>query len=210
MGLFRVPVLTIVLVLAALVAWPRRRRFQPAIPRRARATHWGLVLVAVFTVSTAGVPVSNPFHTPRAPTADEARPILNALLTETYLAFNRSDEDAAFDQLARNLSEDLVPGVYLDSRRRLTAGTREGAEVKVKDVRVISVDASSAFDSADGSSTYPCKWVVTARVKHWQHIHDRQNIYVGTLSIRVEEDRWKIDDLELSSEEREIVASQSS
>jgi hypothetical protein len=168
--------------------------------------HWSLVLVALFTVSVAGVRVRSPFHTPRAPTAAEARPIMAMLLTDTYLAFNLPDEDAAFDRLARNLSEELVPGVYLDSRRRLTAGTRKGAEVTVKDVSVMSVDDPSAVDSGEGSFTYPCKWVVTARVKHWQHIHDRQNIYVGTLSIRVEDDRWKIADLELLSEEREIVS----
>lgn len=209
-GWFPLPVLTIILTLAALLVWPRRRRFQPAVAKRAMPTHWCLLLVALFTVSLAGVRVRNPFYTPRAPTAAEARPILAMLLTDTYLAFNLPDEDAAFDRLARNLSEDLVPGVYLDSRRRLMAGTRKGAEVTVKDVSVMSIEVPSAFDSGDGSFTYPCKWIVTARVKHWQHIHDRQNIYVGKLTIRVEDERWKIGDLELLSEEREIVSWKSS
>ena len=80
----------------------------------------------------------------------------------------------------------------------------------MKDVSVMSVDVPSDLDSEDGSFTYPCKWVVTARVKHWQHIHDRQNKCVGTLTIRVENDRWKIDDLELLSEEREVVSWQKS
>ena len=206
MGYFQLPLLSIVLVLVALMVWPRRRRFQAAAAKKAAPMHWGLLLLALFTVSVAGIRVRNPFHTPRPPTAAEARPIMAMLLTDTYLAFNLADENAAFDQLARNLSEDLVPGVYLDSRRRLTAGTRKGAEVTVKDVSVISVEDPSDFDSADGSFTYPCKWVVTARVKHWQHIHDRQNIYLGTLDILVENDRWKIGDLELLSEEREIVS----
>ena len=206
MGLFRLPVLTIVLVLASLLVWPRRRRFQPPTAGKALPTHWGLLLIALFTVSIAGISVRNPFHTPRAPTPAEARPIMGMLLTDTYLAFNLPDEEAAFDRLAHNLSEDLVPVVYLDSRRRLTAGTRQGAEVTVKDVSVISVEASGAFDSGNGSFTYPCKWVVTARVKHRQHIHDRQNIYVGNLTIRVEDDRWKISHLELLSEDREILS----
>ena len=206
MGLVPLPVLTIVLALAALLVWPRRRRFQPSVARRAMPTHWGLVLAALFAVPVAAVRVRNPFYTPRAPTAAEARPIMAMLLNDTYLAFNLPDEGAAFDRLAQNLSEDLVPGVYLDSRRRLTAGTRKGAEVTVRDVSVMSVGAPNALDSGDGSFTYPCKWVVTARVRHWQHIHDRQNVYVGTLTIRVEDDRWKIDDLELLSEEREIVS----
>ena len=206
MGFVRLPVLSICLLLVALVLWPRRRRFRPATAEKGAPLHWGLVLLALFTVSVAGVRVRNPFHAPRAPTAAEARPIVAMLLTDTYLAFNLADENAAFDQLARNLSADLVPGVYLDSRRRLTAGTRQGAEVTVKDVSVMSGEAPIAGESSAASWTFPCKWVVTARVRHWQHIHDRQNIYLGTLAIGVENDRWKISDLELLSEEREIVS----
>jgi hypothetical protein len=205
MGFVRLPVLSILLLLVALVLWPRKRRFRPARAEKGAPLHWGLVLLALFTVSVAGVRVRNPFHTARVPTAAEARPIVAMLLTDTYLAFNLAEENAAFDQLARNLSADLVPGVYLDSRRRLTAGTRQGAEVTVKEVSVVSVEAPIALDSSDGSLTYPCKWIVTARVRHWQHVHDRQNIYLGTLAIQVENDRWKISDLELLSEEREIV-----
>jgi hydrogenase/urease accessory protein HupE len=206
MGFFPLPVLSILLLLAGLLWWPRKRRFQASTAEPGTPLHWGFVLLALFTVSVAGVRVRNPFHTPRAPTAAEARPIVAMLLTDTYLAFNLADGNAAFDQLARNLSAELVPGVYLDSRRRLTAGTRQGAEVTVKDVGVMSVETPVALASGDGAFTCPCKWVVTARVKHWQHIHDRQNRYLGILGIRVENDRWKISALELLSEEREVVS----
>jgi hydrogenase/urease accessory protein HupE len=206
MGLFPLPVLTIILALTALLIWPRKRRFQPVPEKKRAPVHWVLVVVALFMLPVGSYAVPNPFYSSRAPTADEARPIMNMLLTDTYLAFNLPDEDDAFDRLARNLSEDLVPGVYLDSRRRLTAGTRKGAKVTVKDVSVMSVDAPTANVAGDMSFTYPCKWVVTARVKHWQHIHDRQNIYMGALTIRVEDDRWKISHLELFSEEREILS----
>ncbi len=63
---------------------------------------------------------------------------------------------------------------------------------------------------ADNSFTYPCKWIVTARVKHWQHIHNRQNVYVGDLTLRVENDRWKIAKLTLKSEERVVLSWQTS
>jgi hydrogenase/urease accessory protein HupE len=205
MGLVHLPVLTMILALAALLMWPRKRRFQPADRRRA-PVHWVLVMVALFTLPVGGCAVRNPFYTLRAPTADEARSIMDMLLTDTYFAFNISDEEAAFDRLARNLSEELVPEVYLDSRRRLTAGTRKGAEVTVKDVSVMSVGAPGGLDPGETSFTYPCKWVVTARIRHWLHIHDRKNMYVGELTITVEDDRWKISHLELLSEEREILS----
>lgn len=205
MGLVRLPVLAVILLLLAGWVWPRKRRFKAKLEGSPQVAHWVLLAVAFFTFPLGTWRVHNPFYTPRAPTALEAKPIMSMLLTDTYLAFNLTDEDTAFDRLARNLSQNLVADVYLDSRRRLTAGTRKGAEVTVKDVSVMSVDEATS-DSGDQSFTYPCKWVVTARVKHWQHIHNRQNRYVGTLTIRVEKDRWKISNLELLSEEREILS----
>jgi hypothetical protein len=172
--------------------------------------HWVLIAAAFFVFPLGTLRVRNPFHVPRPPTAVEAQSIIDTLLTDTYLAFNLPDENAAFDQLARNLSEDLVADVYLDSRRRLTAGTRQGAEVTVRDVSVMSVAEASPNASGDNSFTYPCKWIVTARVKHWQHVHSRQNVYVGKLTIQVEEDHWKIARLNLESEERVVLSRQSS
>ena len=75
----------------------------------------------------------------------------------------------------------------------------------VKDVSVMSVDAATSDTKEEESFTYPCKWVVTARVKHLQHIHDRQNIYLGELTIHVEDDGWKITRLVLENEERVIL-----
>jgi hypothetical protein len=39
-----------------------------------------------------------------------------------------------------------------------------------------------------------------------QHIHNRQNVYAGELTIRVEDDRWKIAGLDLLSEERVVLS----
>jgi hydrogenase/urease accessory protein HupE len=206
MGLARLPVLAILLLFGAWLAWPRRRRFasssQPAAG--APGAHWALLGLAFFVLPLGTLRVDIPFHTPDAPSAAEAGRVMGTLLTDTYLAFNLTDEDAAFDRLARNLSQDLVANVYLDSRRRLTAGTREGAEVMVRDVSVMEVD--EAIGTADNAFTYPCQWVVTARVRHLQHIHNRQNVYAGELTIRVEDDRWKIARLDLFSEERVVLS----
>jgi hypothetical protein len=114
------------------------------------------------------------------------------------------DEDTAFDTLEANLSQDLIADVYLDSRRRLSAGTREGAQVTVKTVEVKSVDKVLSRPQSHMSFTYPCQWVVTARVKHLLHVHDRQNIYLGELTIGIEDDQWKITKLVLKNEERII------
>jgi hypothetical protein len=209
MGLVRLPVLTIFLLLAAGLAWPRRIRFQSR-PITKPWLHWVLLGASFFMLPHGDWLVHNPFYTPRAPTTVEAKRIMTTLLSDTYLAFNVADENDAFDRLAQNVSRDLVANVYLDSRRRLTAGTRKGAEVTVKDVSVMSVDDAVGVVTGDQAFTYPCKWIVTARVKHWQHIHDRQNVYVGELTIRIEDERWKITRLNLLSEERVILSRQTS
>ncbi len=207
MGLARLPVLAMILLLGAWLAWPRRRRFvapEAQAGAGAPGTHWALLGLAFFVLPLGTLRLDIPFHAPGAPSAAEAGRVMDTLLTDTYLAFNLDDEDAAFDRLAQNLSQDLVADVYLDSRRRLRAGTREGAEVTVRDVRVLEVDAAVA--TADNAFTYPCQWVVTARVRHLQHIHNRQNVYVGELTIQVEDDRWKIAGLDLLSEERVVLS----
>jgi hydrogenase/urease accessory protein HupE len=204
MGLARLPVLAMILLLGAWLAWPRRRRFASQPGAGAPGAHWALLGLAFFVLPLGTLRVDIPFHAPDAPSAAEATRVMDTLLTDTYLAFNLTDEDAAFDRLARNLSQDLVANVYLDSRRRLTAGTREGAEVTVRDVSVLDVD--DAIATADNAFTYPCQWVVTARVRHLQHIHNRQNVYAGELTIRVEDDRWKIARLDLLSEERVVLS----
>jgi len=210
MGFARLPVLAVFLLVVAGFARPRKRRFETNLTGSRQAAHWVLVAVAFFALPLGTWKIHNPFYTPRAPSTTEAMLIMDRLLTDTYLAFNLKDENEAFDNLETNLSEDLVADVYLDSRRRLTAGTRQGATVTVKDVSVISLDSAKSDMMGGQSFTFPCKWVVTARVKHLKHIHDRQNIYLGELTIGIEDDRWKIVQLVLKSEERVIKSWQTS
>ena len=175
MGSLQVPVLAVLLLLCAGLAWPRKRRFQVTTAGGPAVTHWLLLGLAFFAFPHGSLSCRRPFYTPHAPTPVEARHIMGRLLTDTYLAFNVTDENTAFDMLEANLSEDLIADVYLDSRRRLSAGTRQGAQVTVKTVDVKSVDQVLSKSQSNTSFTYPCQWVVTARVKHLQHVHDRHS-----------------------------------
>jgi hydrogenase/urease accessory protein HupE len=204
MGSLQVPVLAVLLLLGAGLAWPRKRHFQVAQAGGPAVMHWLLLGLAFFVFPYGSLNCRRPFYTPRAPTPVEARHIMGRLLRDTYLAFNVTDENRAFDALEANLSEDLIADVYLDSRRRLNAGTRQGAQVTVKAVQVKSVEEVLSKSQSFTSYTYPCQWVVTARVKHLKHIHDRQNVYLGELTIGIEDDRWKITKLVLKNEERII------
>jgi hypothetical protein len=207
LGLVRLPLLSLALVALAVMLWPRRRRalLEIGIETRRTNVHWALLLIAFFTVPVATVTARNPLYEPHAPTGDDARRVLARVLDNTYRAFNLTDEDALYDQLADNVTAELVADVYLDSRRRLTAGTRQGAEVTVRDVSVLEVGDAVSGGDAEAGFSYDCRWVVTSRVRHLQHVHHRQNIYGGVLTIRIDDDRWKIAWVELTSEDRVIL-----
>jgi hypothetical protein len=179
--------------------------------RRAEARPGGgalyalLLPAALLLVPLAPWRATNPFHVPQPLSAAEARPLVSGLLTETYLAFNLESEEGAFDALAKTLADDLIADVYLDSRRRLTEGIRKGATVTVKDVTVTGLELLPPRE-ADAGALYRCQWTVLARVEHWQHTHLRRNSYVGTIGVAVAEDNWRIAQLELTDEQREVIS----
>jgi len=198
MARLRVPLLS--LVPLALFVWAL------AGIKRAhlRFTVAGFLLIMAFVLLPYGVArASVPFLSPDAPSPQQARRIMEPMLSEIYHALNLEDESQTYDKLAEQVSGDLVTDLYLDSRRRLVAGTREGASVIVRQVEV--QDVGKPRISETQSPAYPCRWTVTAKVTHWQHIHERRNVYEGDLRLVVEDDHWKLAALNLRSEEREVV-----
>lgn len=207
LGLIRIPVLAAMLLLAALLAWPRSRAVlrELGVEQVPRTAHWLLLGAAFLAVPFGTLAVRNPVFTATAPRGDSARRVMSNVLSETYRAFNLVDENALYERLSNNVAGELVDDLYLDSRRRLTAGTREGAEVTVRDVSVVEIGEPRNLDQTGADFAYDCRWVVTARVRHLQHVHHRQNIYNGVLTLRIEGDRWKIAGVELESEDRVVV-----
>ena len=207
LGLVRVPVVSALLVIVALLAWPRRGRVlkELGVEHRPRVAHWLLLGAAFLLLPIGTVAVRSPFFEPHAPEGEDARRVVANVLSETYHAFNLVDEDELYDTLADNVTGDLVDDLYLDSRRRLKAGTREGAEVTVRDVSVLDIGEPLDLMEAGQGFAYDCRWVVTARVRHLQHVHHRQNIYNGMLTLEIDGDRWKIAGVELRSEDRVVL-----
>ena len=169
-----------------------------------RITVSGFLFIMTFVLLPYGATrASVSFLSPGAPSPQQARRIIEPMLSEIYHALNLTDEGQTYDQLAEQVSGDLVPDLYLDSRRRLVAGARQGASVAVKQVKVQAVGTPRISEAE--APAYPCRWTVTAKVTHWQHSHERRNMYQGDLSLIVEDNRWKLAALNLRSEEREVV-----
>jgi hypothetical protein len=207
MGYVRIPLLALAALAAALIAWPRRRKVTEMLDVKMRkpVLHWVLLALAFFLIPYGSFKARNILHEPSAPKGESARRILAQVLSDTYHAFNLEDEQELYDRLSRTVTGDLVEGVYLDSRRKLTSGVREGAEVTVREVRVLSVGDAVEGSNAMEGYVYECKWSVTARVRHLQHVHHRQNIYTGRLRVQAVDDAWKIGEIGLISEDRVII-----
>jgi len=207
LGLVPLPVLSMALIGFAAILWPRRRRVldELGIDQRRPVRHWAVLGAALLAIPYGTVAVENPFHEPAAPSGDDAGRVAASVLFDTYRAFNLTDEDEVFDRLADSVTGDLVENLYLDSRRRLNAGTREGTEVTVRDVAVLEIGEPLEEAAGSGAFAYQCRWVVTSRVRHLQHIHHRQNVYGGRLTLVADGDRWKIAGIDLTSEDRVVV-----
>ena len=197
MARLRIPWLSLA-VLALIV--PAMMKIRHRYPRRMVS---GCLLAATFVLLPYGVVKARvPFMKPRAPSAKQANRIIAPMLSGIYRALNLEDEEQTYDRLAGRVAGNLITDLYLDSRRRLATGIREGASVVVKQVDVASV---TPLPTGPGFHVYQCEWVVTARVTHWQHSHERRNVYEGNLGLVVEEGAWKLAALNLQSEERTVV-----
>jgi hypothetical protein len=207
LGQLTIPVISLILIIGTLLVWPRKRKIhqQLDIEIKKPVKHWGFIIISFLVLPFGHINIANPLFESHAPQGNEARLVLQQVLANTYHAFNLNDEDELYQKLSESVSGDLVANIYLDSRRRLTAGVRQGAEVSVRDVSVASVgDLIEGTNPSEGF-TYESKWTVVARVKHLQHIHHRKNLYTGFLTIKVEDNKWKIVDIDLKSEDRVIV-----
>jgi hypothetical protein len=198
MAMLRIPLMTIAALAAMAVALVKIKHTQ------IRFAVSGCMLVVALVLLPYGVArASVPFLEPDPPSAKQARPIVEPMLSEIYHALNLEDENSTYDKLAEQVSSDLVTDLYLDSRRRLVSGTRKGATIEVKQVQLEDIGLSEA--SGKNGHSYLCRWTVRAKVSHWQHIHERRNVYEGDLELVVEDSNWKLGGLNLRSEEREVV-----
>ena len=211
MGLIRIPLLSLALILMAALSWPRRSKVAAHLSLATRKPMGHIVLLGLagFLLSIGTIQAQNPLFEQDAPRPEQARRILETVLTNTYSAFNLKDEEQLFSKLSANVGDDLVEDLYLDNRRRLTIGVRQGPEVTVKDVVVSKVGVMLKDTGSSGDSAYHCEWVVMARVRHLQHVHHRKNMYTGILKIRVDEGQWKIEQVDLESEDRVVLPGRS-
>ena len=76
-----------------------------------------------------------------------------------------------------------------------------GARARVKEVKILDVDATSVDDRPLGL-LFHARWTAMGSVGHWGHIHMRKNQYEANISVEPVDGAWKITGLELLEEKR--------
>jgi hypothetical protein len=206
LGFARLPLLSFGLLVVAVFLWMRSGRTgREQDIEKPRGWHQLAIVGAFLLLPYGTLAVQNPFFAAYAPRGDSARLIMSRVLSDTYQAFNIADENELYDTLEESVTGNLVDDLYLDNRRRLTAGTRQGTVVTIRSVDVLEIgEPVEGMKTEDGYS-YDCRWAVVARVQHLQHVHHRQQIYSGVLTLQADQGRWKIGGVELHSEDRVVL-----
>ena len=207
-GFLPVPVLSLVLLISAWLWWPRKKKIYTEIEVKRKAPVFS-VLAIILSILWLPIHLNirNPGYSTDNMDAGVVHELMEQKLLNTYTAFNLSEEEELFERLNQNLDEDLLDHVYLDSRRRLTMGLREGSTVTVKEVLLGELGEAIDADNVAEELRYPATWTVTAQVKHLKHIHYRKNKYTGTVGLKSVDNIWKISEITLISEDREVIAS---
>ncbi|RBP45991.1 hypothetical protein DES53_102376 [Roseimicrobium gellanilyticum] len=134
----------------------------------------------------------------KTPTQEEAGKILDALLRNTYRAFDQSSESAIYDVLARSVHGPLLEKLYLQTVRALTLEGMDGTRVKVTDM---AVNIDRVLPQQDGFIAEG-QWTAVGTVGHWGHMHQRINRYTARLTLEPIGNAWKITGLEVLEERR--------
>ncbi len=129
---------------------------------------------------------------------EKAKSVINQLLWNVYQAFESTQEEVAYNQLADSVSGDLRETLYLQNRQSFLA--QDGAWSKVKSVEIQNLSNQSS--SLDDGYLFDCEWLVVGEVIHWGHQHRRENLYRANIKISPEDGYWKIVQLESIGQQR--------
>ncbi|WP_018968589.1 hypothetical protein [Rubritalea marina] len=162
-----------------------------------RKPNLSLALVGIGILSFPIVRVQNPWVSPLD--AAEAEEVVESLLENVYRSFDFRREGMIYDQLAKSVEGEQLREIYLDQRKALELEKRGGARARVEAIEMGEV--GNVLRSEDGVAV-TAQWKVRGSVNHFGHTHYRQNAYRATLVLVVDENTWKISDVEVHEEER--------
>lgn len=145
-------------------------------------------------------PLDLPWISQWKPSTERTSVILDGLLTNVYRAFDVRDESRVYDRLAMSVTSDQLSEIYLQNRQSLELENRGGARANVDAVDVLKID--TVTNSEENGFVADTVWTVSGSVSHFGHTHYRRNKNRALVTFMMENDSWKIRDIELIEEKR--------
>ena len=131
----------------------------------------------------------------------QAVPVLEALLKNIYRAFDFREEGVVYDKLALSVRGDLLEQIYLQHRQSFAIQKAGGAQAKIKQVAVESVQVQPR-ETGSQEMHADVTWTAMGTVGHWGHVHMRQNRYQARLTLNPADGHWTVTGLTLLDEQR--------
>ncbi len=197
------PVVTLLLALVGLgviIGAYRARTAGPLFRAGAIGVSIVLFIAAAAGQSFLRVDVTLPSVLAPRPGAEQAQEMIATLLRNTYRAFDFRKEEAVYDKLATSVSGDLLTDIYLQNRQSFEIRQAGGAQARIKDVEIVTVEPVATRDGADLSLR--SVWAARGEVDHWGHRHQRRNLYEAIVDLGVIDGAWKIIGFETLEERR--------
>ena len=129
------------------------------------------------------------------PSQERSAEILNKLLSNTYRAFDRRNENDVYDLLAISVYGDQLSQIYMQNRQSMALENRGGARARVDEVKIGELREIKRLK--ENGYVADTRWTVRGSVNHFGHTHYRQNQYRALISFGVVEDSWKIHNIEI-------------
>ena len=136
-----------------------------------------------------------PFMPHGKPSTERASIILNDVLTNVYRAFNRRIEEDVYDRLALSVSDNQLTEIYMQNRQSMALENRGGARANVDDVSIQELYTLNR--NKNGGFVADTRWIVRGSVNHFGHTHYRQNQYRALVSFSIDNESWKINNIEI-------------
>ncbi len=194
----KLPVISMLLffaVLAMLILSIRRKKLLLSRPVLLGVMALGFVLYPFLSF-----PVDFPFVPQWKPSTERTSTILDGLLTNVYRAFDVRDEDRVYDRLAMSVMGDQLARIYLQNRQSLEFENRGGARANVDEVNILAINGVNR--SEDDGFVADAVWTVSGSVSHFGHTHYRRNKNHALVTFVMDDDSWKIKNIELLDEKR--------
>ena len=183
------PVLVLLALLSTVWLW------------RNRSGQGSAVVPACFTIVLSAASFAAAYNgANNQPQQTRAEAIVGDLLHNIYRAFDYREEGDIYDVLARSVSGELLTDIFLETKRSLVLANQGGAQAKVKTVELKSIIVDPG--SEQGRFIVEADWTVYGSVGHWGHIHQRNNRYLARLTVAVDGEQWKLEDMLVLQEER--------